>query len=346
MKRVKKSVIAMSAALVMLLSLAISIVPTADVEASNPEYPILLAENNTHDARIYIKDFSQDLNGNLVFNFYCELDDDADESYAVFVFNSFVVNDYNKIKTSVPRKEDFNFNDKYLKLERGDKVRDAIILSSKDMKNQGIDIIKNIQVTLGSGAGWSGTIHKTVDVPISNSKVSADQYQGNGVYNINGVNKNVLFGLVLDDYNYERMLPIYTIDGSNTMYRLYNGYSGEHFYTSNYSEATYLTGTGWSYEGAAWFAPANGDEVYRLYNAYSTEHHYTKDVGEKDYLVGSGWNYEGVGWKTSNSGIPVYRLFNPNNPGPAAHHYTTDENERNVLISSGWNDEGIGWYGV
>lgn len=132
------------------------------------------------------------------------------------------------------------------------------------------------------------------------------------------------------------------------MYRLYNPYSGEHFYTKDENEVSYLSESGWNNEGLAWKAPAMSDTpVYRLFNSASGEHHYTTNEGEKDYLVSGGWSYEGVGWysferKTSS----LYRLFNPNATGVGAHHYTTDAGERDFLIASGWIDEGIGWFGM
>lgn len=344
MKRVKKSVIAMSAALVMLLSLVISIVPAKEVEASYPGYDELLYSSN--GVNVYTNGFSTDEKGNLMFGLYLENTNMNDEHNVML--SEMTINGSFKPKYGMSGDSSQYVEAKITwDIPAQNARRGGVWINNDYLSNLGVDVIDSIEIKLVRDVnfGYGGVDPKYVEIPIHNQKITKSQYKGNGVYHIDGQNKNVLFGLVLDDYNYERMLPIYTIDGSNTMYRLYNGSSGEHFYTSNYSEATYLTGTGWSYEGAAWFAPANGDEVYRLYNPYSTEHHYTKDAGEKDYLAGSGWNYEGVGWKTSNSGIPVYRLFNPNNPGPAAHHYTTDENERNVLISSGWNDEGIGWYG-
>lgn len=70
MKRVKKSVIAMSAALVMLLSLVISIVPAQEVEASYPGYDDLLY--SAEGVSVYTNGFSTDENGNLMFGLYIE----------------------------------------------------------------------------------------------------------------------------------------------------------------------------------------------------------------------------------------------------------------------------------
>ena len=135
------------------------------------------------------------------------------------------------------------------------------------------------------------------------------------------------------------------------MYRLYNKYSGEHFYTSASTEKDNLVTYGWTYEGTAWIAPnSSNSPVYRLYNPNSGEHHYTMDAVEKDYLVGLGWKDEGIGWYSDdNQGTPLYRLYNPNATGDqeaGGHHYTKDVNEKNSLIAAGWRDEGIGWYGI
>ena len=52
-----------------------------------------------------------------------------------------------------------------------------------------------------------------------------------------------------------------------SMYRLYNPYSGEHFYTASADEMGHLASIGWSYEGVGWVAPKQSNTpVYRLYN--------------------------------------------------------------------------------
>ena len=135
------------------------------------------------------------------------------------------------------------------------------------------------------------------------------------------------------------------------MFRLYNKYSGEHFYTSASAEKDNLVSYGWAYEGTAWIAPASSNTpVYRLYNPNSGEHHYTMKSSEKDFLVGVGWKDEGIGWYSDdNQGTALYRLYNPNATGAqeaGGHHYTKDVNEKNSLIAAGWRDEGIGWYGI
>ncbi len=130
------------------------------------------------------------------------------------------------------------------------------------------------------------------------------------------------------------------------MYRLYNPYTSEHFYTADVNERDGLASVGWSYEGIAWYAPEIGNPVYRLYNPYVSDHHYTLSSVERDGLVQVGWIYEGIGWYSDRSNsVAVYRLYNPYTI-TGMHHYTTDYSEVSHLSSIGWMDEGIGWYGA
>ncbi len=128
------------------------------------------------------------------------------------------------------------------------------------------------------------------------------------------------------------------------MYRLYNPYTGEHFYTASDTECNEVSAAGWSYEGVGWFAPESGDPVYRVYNSFAGEHHYTLSSAERDSLVAVGWSDEGTGW-LSGGDVPLYREYNPN-AFACNHNYTTNVDEHSSLVSLGWRDEGIAWYGV
>lgn len=137
-----------------------------------------------------------------------------------------------------------------------------------------------------------------------------------------------------------------------TMFRLYNPNSGEHFYTASPVERAAIIAAGWSDEGYAWTAPVkSATPVYRLYSG--TDHHYTTSEVERDYLIGIGWSDEGIGWYSDDAkGVGLHRLFNPNvNPNAptnnsGSHHYTTSDEERGYLVSLGWNYENVGWYGT
>lgn len=128
------------------------------------------------------------------------------------------------------------------------------------------------------------------------------------------------------------------------MHRLYNPWSGEHFYTGDTKEKNHLVGLGWKYEGVGWNAPMSGSDVHRLYNPYTGEHHFTTNASEKNACVAAGWRYEGVGWKSGGS-VKVYREYNPFAPA-FYHNYTRDAKEHAYLCSIGWIDEGTGWNGV
>ena len=134
-----------------------------------------------------------------------------------------------------------------------------------------------------------------------------------------------------------------------TMHRLYNKWTGEHFYTSSTQEKTKLVEIGWSDEGIGWYAPKESSvPVYRLYNKYveGGDHHYTMSTSERDSLKKAGWNYEGVGWYSDvDEGVCLYRQYNPF-AEVGTHNYTTNKNENDELVKAGWREEGISWYGL
>ena len=138
--------------------------------------------------------------------------------------------------------------------------------------------------------------------------------------------------------------PALAAGSAQSMHRLYNPYSGEHFYTASVVERDHLVGVGWSYEGIGWVAPAEGDPVYRLYNPYSGDHHYTTSAQERDHLVGVGWRDEGVGWMSGGE-VAVLRQYNPY-ASTATHNYTISKRENDHLVSVGWNYEGVGWWAL
>ncbi|MGN0287689.1 MAG: hypothetical protein ACI4B6_08485 [Atopobiaceae bacterium] len=135
--------------------------------------------------------------------------------------------------------------------------------------------------------------------------------------------------------------------GEQEMYRLYNRWSGEHFYTASASEKDILVGLGWNYEGIGWVAPQTSDTpVYRLYNPYTGDHHYTMSYQEYVECGRQGWSQEGIGWYSDDElRVPLYREFNPYEK-VGTHNYTTSYSEHCNLVSIGWRDEGTAWYAV
>ncbi len=128
------------------------------------------------------------------------------------------------------------------------------------------------------------------------------------------------------------------------VYRLYNKWSNEHFYTADQAEYNDLIGRGWNDEQVGWVAPAKGDAVYRLYNQWSGDHHFTTDKTEYNKCVKQGWTGENVAFY-SGGDYAVYRLFNPYEK-QFFHHYTMDKSEYEKCQKSGWKDEGVGWKAV
>ncbi len=137
---------------------------------------------------------------------------------------------------------------------------------------------------------------------------------------------------------------------SQTLFRVYNPNSGEHFYTKDSNEKDFLVNVGWHDEGVAWETPGNGIPVYRVYNPNAGDHHYTMDVNEYNHLERVGWRKEGEAFKSVDLsskekpiGIPVYRAYNPNAKA-GAHNFTINFNEQKHLIQVGWRDEKIAFY--
>lgn len=67
------------------------------------------------------------------------------------------------------------------------------------------------------------------------------------------------------------------------VHRLYNPYSGEHFYTASNEEKDGLVSLGWNHEVKAGFsvpATAASIPVYRLYNPNGNEHIFTTNLDE------------------------------------------------------------------
>ncbi|EOT38062.1 hypothetical protein [Enterococcus columbae] len=160
---------------------------------------------------------------------------------------------------------------------------------------------------------------------------------------------------VVPSTNPSYTLPDNTEDTPNSsvmrtfLFRLYNKYTGEHFYTLDSSEKDHLISVGWNDENIGWYPPIEGNSVYRLYNPYSGEHFYTISKDEYSHLGKIGWKQEGVAFYSLNKehqdAQPIYRLYNPYAKNVGSHHFTTSSSERDYLITQGWKDEGIAFYG-
>ena len=183
----------------------------------------------------------------------------------------------------------------------------------------------------------------TLDATLSSKDASVAKVSG---FNVTGV-KAGSTTLTMTAGGVSKSFTFYV--GVSPMYRLYNKYTGEHFYTASTYERDSLVGVGWTSEGTGWIAPEESSTpVYRLYNSHvqGGDHHYTTSAYERDQLVKVGWTYEGVGWYSDDSrGVPLYRQYNPN-AKTGTHNYTSSTVERDHLLSVGWRNENIAWYGM
>lgn len=86
------------------------------------------------------------------------------------------------------------------------------------------------------------------------------------------------------------------VAGTVPMYRLYNPYSGDHFYTGDRKEYDHLGSIGWNKEGVSFYSADSSTDkpIYRLFNRWLTQgtHLVTTDKGEYDHLGSIGWNQE------------------------------------------------------
>lgn len=124
------------------------------------------------------------------------------------------------------------------------------------------------------------------------------------------------------------------------VHRLYNRWSGEHFYTAGETEYKALVKAGWTDEGVGFTMADYGTPVYRLYLP-GGKHLFTTSVKERDVLKANRWRYEGVAFYVRDDGAfktEVHRLYNP---WSGDHLLTTSSNERGVLVLHKWKYEGV-----
>lgn len=134
-----------------------------------------------------------------------------------------------------------------------------------------------------------------------------------------------------------------------SIYRLYNPNTGEHFYTESKFEQLVLIKGGWKDEGVGWKSPNKGIGIYRLYNpnVRGGDHYYSASSYEAQSLIKNGWKWDNNGEPVLYSGgeTPVYVSFNPNARNSGSHNYTINKFEQNFLLSHGWIYGKVQFYG-
>ena len=132
------------------------------------------------------------------------------------------------------------------------------------------------------------------------------------------------------------------------LYRLYNPYTHEHFFTAETVENDNLVRLGWKSEGGVGYIYKHAEKggVYRLYNPTTGEHHYTMNEDEVAKCVKAGWKNEGVKWfSAQNKEVTLNKLYSMYNPYEKKfyHHYTADAKEIEQMIKAGWRKEEVKW---
>ena len=132
------------------------------------------------------------------------------------------------------------------------------------------------------------------------------------------------------------------------LYRLYNPYTHEHFFTAETVENDNLVRLGWKSEGGVGYIYKHAEKggVYRLYNPTTGEHHYTMNEDEVATCVKAGWKNEGVKWfSAQDKDVTLNKLYSMYNPYEKKfyHHYTADAKEIEQMVKAGWRKEEVKW---
>ena len=139
---------------------------------------------------------------------------------------------------------------------------------------------------------------------------------------------------------------------SQSIIRLYDPKTFNHFYSTNYCEMNSLVKSyGFIYEGNAFTqvtgSTPNSVPVYRLYNPRTSRHFYTTLQADVDQATRyAGFTLEGTAFYMLNGSapgaIPVYRLYNPRTN---LHMWTTSQADINQATQqAGYTLEGPTFY--
>ncbi len=136
------------------------------------------------------------------------------------------------------------------------------------------------------------------------------------------------------------------------VYRLWNGRSGDHFYTMNPAERDGAIRGGYAAEGVAGYLPAagtpNAKTVYRLYNSSVGDHFYTTSADEAEAARRSGYLREGslgsIFPEYNGDTAPLMRMWSSK---ATDHFYTANYNELLAAYNGGYGfEELLGWIGT
>lgn len=121
------------------------------------------------------------------------------------------------------------------------------------------------------------------------------------------------------------------------VYRLFNSFTGEHFFTVNKDEKEGLLAAGYADEGVAFSTPLkSATPVYRLFNPVTGEHAYAVKEAAVSALTSAGFSREGIAWYADDRAV-----FLLTDPKAKVHrtHITVSSMEKEALVKAGWTEE-------
>ncbi|MCB2187941.1 MAG: hypothetical protein KQJ78_16095 [Deltaproteobacteria bacterium] len=159
-------------------------------------------------------------------------------------------------------------------------------------------------------AGWSLTVLQQGQPAQAGFTPMYRAYNPTLTYHFFTTSWNEFQNAVANGYNDEssgnpRLFHVatYALAGTSELFRLYNPYSGRHYYTRKVVEREGLVSLGWVYEhgeGYIYAAAAAGmQEIYHLYHTVAGIHLYTADHGEVVAVLTNipGWEqHQSLGW--------------------------------------------------
>lgn len=139
------------------------------------------------------------------------------------------------------------------------------------------------------------------------------------------------------------------IQGTTPLYRLYNSWSGDHFYTTSAAERdNAIAAYGYQAELTECFVYSSqapgATPLYRLRSPSTGDHFYTTSEAERDNAIAnSGYVSEGIACfmfsAAAPGATPLYRLLSRST---GDHFYTSSADERDFMIAyNNYVDEGV-----
>jgi hypothetical protein len=228
---------------------------------------------------------------------------------------------------------------------------------ARTLVNDAISDLNKLNTIVGTWNGGSVDINTNVDVIINDLD---EDLRDIGVRTLDRTGYLAYYNTYSRYYDYDydywyrnRNRSRYYYDDSSSsttketkaVYRLVDGKTGDHIYTTDTEVKDSLVKGGATLEGTGWKSPVKADSktpVYQLRDTKSSRLMYTTSTAERDGLVQAGWVNDGeVFYSDDEHHVPVLRIYNDTS---AMHFFTTSTAERDNLVKAGWRDEGVAFY--